>query len=106
MAVGTFSDDIENDLDWTAWAKHPSSLVVPTDTTGVYFVRTVLAIGFAGLCLILKDMNSAEEIEAAWLQMPRVKAKKANRGTSAGWMHKRGQAWGGGHSSGSWAWRL
>ena len=39
-------------------------------------MRTVLAIGFAGLCLILKDFNSAEEIEDAWLQMPIVKAKK------------------------------
>ena len=104
MAVGTFVGRPPS-LDWGKWRENPSSLVVPTDTTGVYFVRTVLAIGFAGLCLILKDFNSAEEIEDAWLQMPRVKPKKPNRGTSAGSMHKRGQPWGGGQSSGSWPWR-
>ena len=73
VASGTFSDDVENQLHWTAWAKHPSSVVVPTVTTGKFFVRSVLAICFPGLCLILKDFNSVEEIEHAWLQMPIVK---------------------------------
>ena len=101
MVVGTLPESGPQ-LDWEAWRRQPSSMVVPTRTTGICFVRSVLAIGFAGLCLILKDFNSAQEIEDAWLQMPKVKARKANRGTSAGWMYKRGLSWGGGQSSGYW----
>ena len=102
-----FSDDIESHLDWQEWTKHPSSLVVPTVTTGKIFVRSVLAICFPGLCLILKDFNSVEEIEHAWLQMPIVKPKKPNRGTAAGgWNYSwGGKSWGGGQSSRSSSWR-
>ena len=102
-------------LDWDEWEKNPSSLVVPTTKPGIYFVRTVLAIGFAALCLLLRDLNSAQEIEEAWLKMPIVKPKKTNRGTSStadnkwkgdskwkGRDNSWGKSYGGGQSSWSW----
>ena len=107
VAVGTLSES-RHQLDWQEWRRQPSSMVVPTTTTGIYFVRSVLTIGFASLCLILKDMNSVAEIEEAWLQMPKVKPKKTNRGTSTGgaWHHSWvGTSWDGGQSdakSSSW----
>ena len=111
MAVGTFAGI---DLDWDGWMNNPSSLVVPTKKTGIYFMRTVVAIGFAALCLLLRDLNSAQEIEEAWLKMPIVKPRKTNRGTSSGdnkWKgdskgkgrdNSWGKSYGGGQSSSSW----
>ena len=106
MAVGTLPESGPQ-LDWGEWERQPSSMVVPTKTTGVYFVRSVLAITFAGLCLILRDFNSAEEIEQAWLEMPVVKGKKKNRGTTTGgWKSSWGGFyWSGGQSGGSSSWR-
>ena len=106
VVVGTLPESAPQ-LDWEAWRRQPSSMVVPTRTSGICFVRSVLAIGFAGLCLLLKDFNSVEEIEHAWLQMPIVKPKKPNRGTAAGWWNYSwgGKSWGGGQSSRSSSWR-
>ena len=72
------------ELCWKEWEKSPSSLVVPTTVPGMFFVRSVLATNFACLCEILKELNTTEEIETAWLKMPIVKPVKKNRGTNGG----------------------
>ena len=106
VVVGTLPASAPQ-LDLEAWRKQPSSMVVPTRTTGIFFVRSVLAIGFPGLCLLLKDFNSVEEIQHAWLQMPIVTPKKPNRGTAAGGWNSSwgGKSWSGGQSSWSSSWR-
>ena len=63
-------------LNWDEWYNALSSLVIPTEIRGVFFVRMVLTISFAGLFHLLKESNSMDEIERAWLQMPLVKARK------------------------------
>ena len=111
VAVGTKTNV---QLDWNAWYLNPTSLVVPTTKDGIYFVRTVTAICFASLCLLLRNLSTAQEVEEAWLKMPIVKPRKPNRGSSSkdkkwqgDWQWKGrdnswGKSYGGGQSSSSW----
>ena len=100
------ADDLEDtmiwenpDIDWKAWEKKPSSMLVPvvlkkprTSAVGAgsYYVRSVTGVTFPGLCYLLGDQFTATQIEAAWLDLPLIKPGKKNRGKKG---RKRSRQW-------------
>ena len=80
----------KTDVDWTAWI---SSMIAPAWSGSsaasaigdkCFYVRKVLTISFPALCVMLQQFHTATEIEQAWLRMPLVKLRKANRGSAGG----------------------
>jgi hypothetical protein len=54
------------------------------DRSSVCAMRRVVAVTFPHLCILFRDVFTAAQLEAAWLQMPLVRNKKDSRGTCAG----------------------
>ena len=93
----------QEDVDWPAKTL-PSSMIVPTKfgrpppwqraptedpRPPFYYIRKVVTTSFPALCWLLRDQDTAADIEAAWLDMPIVKPGRVNRGVNSGTSNKR-----------------
>ena len=68
-------------LNWDEWYNALSSLVIPTEIRGVFFVRMVLTISFAGLFHLLKIRTPWTRLNVLGFRCHWLRLEK-KRGTS------------------------
>ena len=89
------------DVDWDAFKRTPSSMILPLHRSAVgdppgssasgsavgdcrFLVRRVLAFNFPSLCWVFHNIFTAAELVEAWECMPLVRVAKGGRAVNAG----------------------